>query len=419
MRDPAVPAVDDPRWSQNPIDCFIYRKLQSQDLTPAPEAERTTLIRRAYFDLIGLPPTPAEIDAFVADKSPEAFARLIDRLLESPHYGERWGRHWLDLVRYAESDGFNQDAYRPNIWRYRDYVISALNEDKPYDQFVLEQLAGDEVAPDDPSALAATGYLRHYLYEYNQRDARTHWSDILNDVTDVTADVFLGLGMGCARCHDHKFDPILQRDYFRLQAFFTPMLPRDDLPLATPEERREYERQYTNWQEKTAEIREEIDSILAASLKKVADGQAKMFPPDIQEMMRKAPADRLPLEHQLAELALRQGREKQDDFVAKAKASKDAKWKRLHELYDELAKFDELKPKALPQGMVVADVSSVAPPTYIPGRQKLGAVAPGYLTLLAPKPISCDPPESAPASTGRRTALAKWITRRTTRSRRA
>ena len=157
---------------------------------------------------------------------------LIDRLLASPGYGQRWARHWLDLVRYAESDGYRQDAFRPHAWRYRDYVVRAFNTDKPYDRFLTEQLAGDELDPDDPELRVATGYLRLGTYEYNQRNVRGQWADILNDITDVTGEVFLGLSIGCARCHDHKFDPILQKDYYRLQAFFTPLLPRDDLTLA-------------------------------------------------------------------------------------------------------------------------------------------------------------------------------------------
>ena len=168
------------------------------------------------------------MDFLTDDAEQDAYDRLVDRILADPRYGERWARHWLDLVRYAESDGFKSDEYRPHAWRYRDYVIRALNSEKPYDRFVQEQLAGDEIAPGDPEALVATGYLRHWIYEYNQRDARTQWSNILNDVTDVTADVFLGMGMQCARCHDHKFDPILQRDYFRLQAFFRPDAPMAD-----------------------------------------------------------------------------------------------------------------------------------------------------------------------------------------------
>ncbi|MCA9019527.1 MAG: DUF1549 domain-containing protein, partial [Planctomycetaceae bacterium] len=202
-----VPEVKAQDWSKNPVDAFIFNRLKKEGLKPAGEASRTTLIRRAYYDLIGLPPTVEQINAFVNDPSPDAWPRLIEELLASPHYGEKWARHWLDVVRYAESDGFNQDAFRPEIWRYRDYVVRSFNSDKPYSQFVKEQLAGDEIAPEDPEALAATGFLRHYLYEYNQRDARTQWNDILDNITDATGDVFMGMSMGCARCHDHKFDP--------------------------------------------------------------------------------------------------------------------------------------------------------------------------------------------------------------------
>ena len=223
-----VPSIES-AWCRNPIDRFVLRRLQKEGLAPAAPADRIALIRRVYFDLIGLPPNPQEVEQFLNDKSPNAYERLVDELLKSPQYGERWARHWLDLVRYAESDGYKQDAYRPDAWRYRDYVVRSFNNDKPYDKFVMEQLAGDEIAPGDPEAIVATGYLRHWIYEYNQRDVRTQWDGILNDVTDVTGDVFLGMGMGCARCHDHKFDPILQKDYYRLRAFFAPMLPREDL----------------------------------------------------------------------------------------------------------------------------------------------------------------------------------------------
>ena len=183
----------------NPIDNFILARLDAAGLKPADEATRPVLIRRLTFDLIGLPPTPEEIDAFVTDKSDDAYGRLVERLLASPRYGERWARHWLDLVRYADSDGYRIDEYRPNAWRYRDYVIRSFNNDKPYDRFVREQLAGDELYPDDPDALVATGYLRHWIYEYNSRDVRLQWSNILNDITDTTADVFLGLGLPGAR----------------------------------------------------------------------------------------------------------------------------------------------------------------------------------------------------------------------------
>ncbi|HVR87500.1 MAG TPA: DUF1549 domain-containing protein, partial [Planctomycetota bacterium] len=199
VMSPPLPASD--AGCRNEIDRFIHARLKAENLAPAPEADRRTLLRRLTFDLHGLPPTPMEIEVFEKDASPDAYEKQVERLLAHPRYGERWGRHWLDLVRYAESDGYKQDAYRPNTWPYRDYVIRAFAEDKPYDRFVQEQLAGDELAPEDPRVTVATGYLRLGIYEYNQRNAWGQWRDILNDITDVTGDAFLGLGMGCARCH--------------------------------------------------------------------------------------------------------------------------------------------------------------------------------------------------------------------------
>ncbi|MBI3879424.1 MAG: DUF1549 domain-containing protein, partial [Verrucomicrobia bacterium] len=211
IRNPAVPEVQSAKFKvQNPIDNFILARLQKEGLQPSPEAARATLIRRLYFDVIGLPPTQAEVAAFLSDTSPDAYEKLVDTLLASPRYGEKWARHWLDLVRYAESDGYKADDYRAHSWRYRDYVVAAFNTDKPYDRFVQEQLAGDELFPGQPEALVATSYYRHGIYEYNNRDVRGQWQRIIEDITDTTADVFLGTGLQCARCHDHKFDPILQ-----------------------------------------------------------------------------------------------------------------------------------------------------------------------------------------------------------------
>ena len=236
VKDPAIPKSPDNKWSEHPIDAFIFRKLKSNGLTPTEPAKKRDLIRRAYFDLLGFPPSAEEVEAFVKDTNPDAYEKVIDKLLASPRYGERWGRHWLDLVRYAESDGYRGDFYRPTAYLYRDYVIRSFNADKPYPKFVMEQLAGDEYAPEDPDALIATSYFRLPIYQWSQRDVISHWNIILEDITDVTADVFLGSGLQCAKCHDHKFDPILQKDYFALRSFFAPLIWRDDVPIATPEE---------------------------------------------------------------------------------------------------------------------------------------------------------------------------------------
>ena len=189
--------------------------------------------------------------------------KRVERLLSSPRYGERWGRHWLDLVRYADSEGFRRDAYRPLAWRYRDYVVRAFNRDTPYDRFVTEQIAGDELTPYDRDAVLGTGYLRMWPYEYNQVDIPKQLSEILNDITDVTAEVFLGLGMSCARCHDHKFDPILQQDYFRLQAFFSAIMPYRSIVQGSPEEKRAQKMQHAEWLLATHDLREKLSALEA------------------------------------------------------------------------------------------------------------------------------------------------------------
>ncbi len=216
VQRPQPPEIRNPQSAvRNPIDQFILAQLEAAGLQPAPPADPRTLIRRLTLDLIGLPPTPEEVDAFVRDtiRNPQsAIESLIDRLLASPHYGERWGRHWLDLARFAETDGFEHDAIRPHSWRYRDYVIKAFNDDKPYDRFIREQIAGDELWPADPEAVTATGFnlLGPDMVDSSDQLQRRH--NTLNDMTDTASLSFLGLTMGCARCHDHKFEPLSQRD---------------------------------------------------------------------------------------------------------------------------------------------------------------------------------------------------------------
>ncbi len=236
---PARPMIPIVRGVQiaNPIDAYIRLGLEKAGLVAARPASREQLIRRVTFDLIGLPPTPGEIDSFLHDPAPNAWEKVIDRLLASPHYGERWARHWLDLVRYADTNGFEFDEPRPNAWRYRDYVIRSLNADKPYDRFIVEQLAGDEAYPGDRDALIATGFNLLGPDMTDSSDQMQRRQNTLNDITDTTGLVFLGMTITCARCHDHKFEPIPQTDYYRLQAFFTPADFRRDLPIASAEER--------------------------------------------------------------------------------------------------------------------------------------------------------------------------------------
>jgi len=222
--DPALPAVRDALWPRGAVDRFVLHRLETAGLTPAPAANRRTLIRRATFDLTGLPPSREEVDAFIADQSPEAFARVVDRLLASPRYGERWGRHWLDVARYADSNGLDENVAQANAWRYRDYVIEAFNQDKPYDDFIREQLAGDLLPCDDPLArnerLIATGFLSLGPKLLAEVDKTKMEMDIVDEQIDTVGKALLGLTLGCARCHDHKFDPITMSDYYALAGIF-------------------------------------------------------------------------------------------------------------------------------------------------------------------------------------------------------
>jgi hypothetical protein len=406
VRAVKMPEVTDGGWARTPIDKFIFAKLQAAGLQPAPEADKPTLIRRVYFDVIGLPPTAEEVERFVTDPAPDAYEKVVDGLLKNPAYGEKWARHWLDLVRYAESDGYKSDSFRPLAWRYRDYVIRSLNDDKPYDRFLMEQIAADELWPDDPEAMLGLNYLRLWIYEYNQRNVKAQWATILNDITDVTGDAMLGLGMQCARCHDHKFDPILQRDYFRLQAFFAAISPQNEA-VGTPEEMKAYRAQLAEWEQKTADLRAKIDAIEEPFRDKTAKGVIDKFPKEIQAIMNKPASERSPYEQQINDLAYRQVEEEFEKLDGKFRGSDR---QRLEQLRDELAKYDELKPRPLPEAMVVKDIRATAPPVAIPKDKSQTPIEPGFLTLLGDAPAVIEQSKAA-NSTGRRAALAKWLGR--------
>jgi hypothetical protein len=243
VRRTTPPRVSDVDWLQTPVDAFILAKLERQNWQPAPTASREELIRRVHFDLLGLPPQPEEIAAFVTDKSADAYERLVDRLLASPHYGERWAQHWLDVVRFAETEGFEYDRHLPDAWRFRDYVIDSLNDDKPFDQFVTEQIAGDEIAPDNPQHSAAVVFHRLGAVRRNagNPDIALSRNEVLTERTNIIGEAFLGLTVGCARCHNHKLEPITQKDYYRLQAYFAATEEHNVL-LAAPEELEAWEK---------------------------------------------------------------------------------------------------------------------------------------------------------------------------------
>jgi hypothetical protein len=228
VRPQRIPAVNDPAWTRNPIDAFVLARLEKEKIAPSPQADAVTLMRRAHLDLIGLPPSPEEVDAFLADESPGAYERLIDRLLSSPHYGERWGRHWLDLARYADSDGYEKDTGRPFAWRYRHWVIAALNDGLSYDRLTIEQLAGDLLPGATTEQKVATGFHRNTLTNREGGVDREQFRvEATVDRVNTTARVWLGLTLGCAQCHDHKYDPLAQREYYQFFAFFNSDLETD------------------------------------------------------------------------------------------------------------------------------------------------------------------------------------------------
>ena len=210
----------DKKTHQTSIDQLINTALNEKRIKPNPIAKKATLIRRAYFDLIGLPPSFDEVEKFVNDDSPDAWKKLIEHLLGLPQYGERWGRHWLDVVRFAQTNGYERDDEKPLVWKYRDYVIRAFNQDKPYNRFVLEQIAGDELPDVDKDSLIATGFYRLGVWDDEPDDKRLAEFDGLDDIVKTTSETFMGLTVGCARCHDHMFDPISQQDYYEMLSFF-------------------------------------------------------------------------------------------------------------------------------------------------------------------------------------------------------
>ncbi|MGE0378655.1 MAG: DUF1549 domain-containing protein, partial [Planctomycetaceae bacterium] len=262
VEPPPVESLIHPEGVCNPIDQFVLARLKSAGLEPAPPAEPDVLVRRAYFDLIGLPPTPEQVDQFLRDDSPQAWSTLIDTLLDSQRYGERWARHWLDVARYADSGGYETDIFYRNAWRYRDYVVKSFNDNKPYDVFVQEQIAGDELWPDnldlDPRRvyIASDEQRRHLearigtgFYTLGPRvhesglDGKRLAYETLTDWVDTTASAFMGLTLGCSRCHDHKFDPFTQKDYFSLQAIFA-AAREEERPLWTSMEEADWRQNY-------------------------------------------------------------------------------------------------------------------------------------------------------------------------------
>jgi mono/diheme cytochrome c family protein len=395
VRRPTPPAVKNPGWTINPIDTFLLAKLEAKGLKPAGPADKVALVRRLYYDLLGLPPTPDQVDTFVKDKSPDAYDKLVNELLNSKHYGEKWGRMWLDVVRYAETNGYERDGPKPYVWRYRDYVIKSFNDDKSYDQFIREQLAGDEMPGYNPDTIIATGYYRLGVWDDEPADPAQAMYDEYDDIVATTAQTFLGMTMNCARCHDHKIDPIPQKDYYAMVAFFRD-IPRYSsdrnvrsganlTDITPPDQRAKYEGELIARKAEIATLTKSMIVLEDEAIKKMsAEDQRASEGPDRPQVVKKVP-----------------------QFLD---GEKKAEYERLRKERTAL----ERKPD--PSQILALSVNNCAvrPPetkVLIRGNpHSPGAVVqPAFPEVLgAPKPSIPEPAKGAKAS-GRRTVLANWI----------
>ena len=437
-----VPQNSDARWNSNPIDAFIKTTLDARGLVPAPPADKRTLIRRVYLDLTGLLPEPAEVDAFVNDPSPGAYAKIVDRLLASPHYGERWARHWLDVVRYADSWGHIHDDDNPNAWRYRDYVIKAFNEDKPYNKFVIEQLAGDELDEVSNDSLIATSFNRvGPRVRFREKQNPHYRYDYLDDLVGTTARGFLGLTVNCARCHDHKFDPISQMDYYRMMAAFFPYVDYDH-PLVSASEYSEYKKRKAAVESQTKPLKAEIKKLEAPYRKAVFEQKLKTFPEDVQIAVKIPEDQRTPGQKLLAAQVLSIATAGRRELGLTGEIRNE-----IRKLEAQIKEFERELPPPPPIAAGIRDgdyrftpdgpgdepvpgttanrVSADLKGSYVPepgqpysppvltfpaGASRGKQVEPGFLSaILEGTPRTEHRPADNPSTSGRRRALAEWI----------
>ncbi|WP_457390280.1 DUF1549 and DUF1553 domain-containing protein [Roseateles sp. P5_E1] len=406
----ATPATKAKAWVRQPLDAFVLAKLEAQGIAPSPEADRHAYIRRATLDAWGILPTPEEVNAFVGDKSPKAHEKLVERLLASPRYGERQARRWLDLSRYADSDGYNTDGTRPNIWRYRDYVVNAFNADKPFDRFVKEQIAGDELWPERTEALIATGFLRNLPDEINARDLNLKKQEVANDLTDTVSAVFLGTTLGCAQCHDHKTEKITQKEYYEFQAFFANTSWKDDVSPLTGKAKADYDAQLAKWEDATKDIREQRNALLKPIIEKLETDRLSGFVPATRESINKPASERNAYDRWIyhRNLWTLSGRTRNAENQLKTK-DKEA-YAKYEVLTAQLKKFDALKPKDPGNVSTIVELGNDAPPTKVLFKgiydRPLQEVQPGLPALLTDASLKIAPTAT---SSGRRTALANWL----------
>ena len=424
IQRPAAPSVSDKSWARSPIDAFVLAKLEAKGIKPSPDADRAAFIRRATLDVWGIIPTPEQVKDFTEDSAPNAYEKLVDRLLSSPKYGERQARRWLDLARYADSTGFQNDDTRPNLWRYRDYVINAFNQDKPYSRFIQEQLAGDEIWPDNQDALIATGYMANFPDNHNSRDLVQRKYQITTDITDTVGKVFLGQTVECARCHNHKFDKISQKDYYSLQSFFANVSAVENIPVAKKGEiEQNYEAALAKWENATKDIRAKQKEILDSVRDKAIQHHKERYLTDSREAIFKPQnewnaQDRW-INHRLVYITDERSlaaflRDVADSKGNDKNYSKEIveKWTEYDKLTEELKKFNELKPKGGSNEITAMTElgHADAPPSYVffggDHERPLDEVKPAF-----PEAITDEKPDIKPTSfsSGRRAALANWI----------
>jgi hypothetical protein len=398
VKKPSVPEVKGD-WAKSEIDAFILSQLQKNGLEPNTPAEPRELVRRAYYDLTGLPPAPEVVEAFAKDPSPEAWSKLIDDLLSSPHYGEHWGRHWLDLVRYAETNSYERDGAKPFVWRYRDYVIQSFNADKPYDRFLTEQLAGDELPDKSPDSIVATGFYRLGRWDDEPADPELAYYDDLDDIVATTGQSLLGLSINCARCHDHKIDPVPQSDYYSLLAFFRGV-------------RRYGVRSGESVMENSVtEISQPERSELHAAAVRQHEEELKHIEREIAHIEEKVKADFSGVENDEYQFEVNRVR-----LIEKRKGGllKENEVNHYRHLMDRRNRLRENPPTGMAKALCVKEDVKGLQPTHVllrgnpasPGDE----VQPGFPSVLSPPAPEIADLAAEATTTGRRTALAKWMT---------
>ncbi|MFO1021720.1 MAG: DUF1549 and DUF1553 domain-containing protein [Planctomycetales bacterium] len=414
---PAVPGVAATKYG-NPIDLFLAAQLQKQDLHFSPPASRRELIRRLSFDLIGLPPSVEEVQTFVNDQSPDAYEKVVDRLLADPGYGERWGRMWLDGVRYADTAGFNADPLRPLAWKYRDYVIESFNRDTPYNQFLGEQLAGDELYPDQERAWRGLGFCRLGPDESNASDVLLARQENLNDLVSVLGSVVLGQSIGCAQCHDHKFDALTQRDFYSLQAYFAALIPVDSVPVGNAAQLADYQQQVEQWSRTARAAFLELYTLESQAYVKAYGWKRLRFPELLWKAFETFPEDRTAFQKQITFFSDRQIHNEVGE-KGLAKTLTPEQQTRRAQLQEIVKYLKEQKPKPAQQveamtvceGREMPKTFFLANGSYARPKDELNPTVPVVMNTEfgATPPVISSP---RPGCSGRRSALVGWLTDR-------